>query len=98
MKKLDTLESIMLALETPKTANHAGVLQVFQVPARSGRGYLDRVHPALLAIVDETFFVTSVTETMENLEAVYGAREQAYGKSPRWHRHWCRSLRCCSRI
>jgi len=33
-------------------------------------------------IVDETFFVTSVAETMEHLEAVYGAREQAYGQKP----------------
>lgn len=49
MKKLDTLESIMLALETPKAANHAGVLQVFQLPARSGRAYLDRVQQAFLA-------------------------------------------------
>ena len=33
-------------------------------------------------IVDETFFVTSVAETMENLEAVFGARQQAYGSKP----------------
>lgn len=49
MKKIDTLESIMFALESPKSANHAGVLQVFQLPARSGKNYLDRVYQALLA-------------------------------------------------
>ena len=49
MKKIDTLESIMFALESPKAANHAGVLQVFDLPARSGKAYLDRVHQALLA-------------------------------------------------
>lgn len=39
----------MFALESPKAANHAGVLQVFQVPARSSKDYLDRVYQALLA-------------------------------------------------
>ena len=33
-------------------------------------------------IVDETFLVTNVAEVMENLEAIYGAREQAYGEKP----------------
>ena len=33
-------------------------------------------------IVDETFLVTNVDEVMENLEAIYGAREQAYGQKP----------------
>jgi len=33
-------------------------------------------------IVDETFLVTSVEEVMQNLEAIYGAREQAYGQKP----------------
>jgi enamine deaminase RidA (YjgF/YER057c/UK114 family) len=33
-------------------------------------------------IVDETFLVTNVDEVMENLEAIYGAREQAYGEKP----------------
>lgn len=33
-------------------------------------------------IVDETFLVTSVEETHENLEAIYGARAEAYGGIP----------------
>lgn len=33
-------------------------------------------------IVDETFLVTSVDEVMENLEAIYGERERAYGQKP----------------
>ena len=33
-------------------------------------------------IVDETFLVTSVEETHEQLEAIYGARAEAYGGSP----------------
>lgn len=33
-------------------------------------------------IVDETFLVTSVAETHENLEAVFGARAEAYGGIP----------------
>jgi len=49
MKKLDALESIMLALETPKAANHAGVLQIFRLPSRGGKAYFERVHQALLA-------------------------------------------------
>ena len=50
MKKIDTLESIMFALESPKAANHAGVLQVFDLPARSGKAYLDRVSPGLAGL------------------------------------------------
>jgi enamine deaminase RidA (YjgF/YER057c/UK114 family) len=33
-------------------------------------------------IVDETFLVTSVEETHENLKAIYGARAEAYGRTP----------------
>ena len=33
-------------------------------------------------IVDETFLVTSVKETHENLEGIYGARAEAYGGVP----------------
>ena len=33
-------------------------------------------------IVDETFLVTSVEETHEQLEAIFGARAEAYGGSP----------------
>lgn len=33
-------------------------------------------------IVDETFLVTSVEETMANLEPIFTAREQAYGEKP----------------
>lgn len=33
-------------------------------------------------IVDETFFVTNMDELMENVEAVYGERESAYGGMP----------------
>ena len=33
-------------------------------------------------IVDETFFVTDMNELMENVEAVYGEREAAYGSMP----------------
>ena len=33
-------------------------------------------------IVDETFLVTSVEETHENLEAIYTARAEAYGGIP----------------
>jgi enamine deaminase RidA (YjgF/YER057c/UK114 family) len=33
-------------------------------------------------IVDETFLVTSVEETHENLKAIYGARAEAYGTTP----------------
>jgi enamine deaminase RidA (YjgF/YER057c/UK114 family) len=33
-------------------------------------------------IVDETYFVTDMDELMDNAEAVYGAREEAYGGSP----------------
>lgn len=33
-------------------------------------------------VVDETFFVTSIEETHTNIEAVYGARAQAYGGKP----------------
>lgn len=33
-------------------------------------------------IVDETFFVTNMDELMENVEAVYGERESAYGCMP----------------
>jgi enamine deaminase RidA (YjgF/YER057c/UK114 family) len=33
-------------------------------------------------IVDETFFVTSVEETHAHLEAIYGARAEAYGGKP----------------
>ena len=33
-------------------------------------------------IVDETFLVTSVEETHDQLEAIYGARAEAYGGSP----------------
>lgn len=33
-------------------------------------------------IVDETFFVTDMNELMENVEAVYGQRESAYGSMP----------------
>jgi enamine deaminase RidA (YjgF/YER057c/UK114 family) len=32
--------------------------------------------------VDETFLVTSVEETHENLEAIFGARAEAYGGIP----------------
>ena len=33
-------------------------------------------------IVDETFLVTSVEETHEQIEAIYGARAEAYGGIP----------------
>ncbi len=33
-------------------------------------------------IVDETFLVTSLAETHENLEAIFGARAEAYGERP----------------
>lgn len=33
-------------------------------------------------VVDETFFVTDMSELMENVEAVYGERESAYGGMP----------------
>jgi enamine deaminase RidA (YjgF/YER057c/UK114 family) len=33
-------------------------------------------------IVDETFFVTDMRELMDNVEAVYGERESAYGGMP----------------
>lgn len=33
-------------------------------------------------IVDETYFVTDMEELMENAEAVFGAREAAYGEPP----------------
>ncbi|WP_371195277.1 RidA family protein [Glaciecola sp. SC05] len=33
-------------------------------------------------IVDETFFVTDMNALMDNLEAVYGIRESAYGGKP----------------
>jgi enamine deaminase RidA (YjgF/YER057c/UK114 family) len=33
-------------------------------------------------IVDETFFVTDMSTLMDNLEAVYGVRESAYGGMP----------------
>jgi len=33
-------------------------------------------------IVDETFLVTSVEETHDQLEAIYGARAEAYGGIP----------------
>lgn len=33
-------------------------------------------------IVDETFFVTDINELMENVDAVYGERESAYGSMP----------------
>ena len=33
-------------------------------------------------IVDETFFVTDMNELMDNVEAVYGERESAYGSKP----------------
>ena len=33
-------------------------------------------------VVDETFFVISIEETHTNIEAVYGARAQAYGGKP----------------
>ncbi len=33
-------------------------------------------------VVDETFFVTDMDEFMSNAEAVYGAREEAYGSRP----------------
>ena len=33
-------------------------------------------------IVDETFLVTSVKETHDNLQAIYGARAEAYGGIP----------------
>jgi enamine deaminase RidA (YjgF/YER057c/UK114 family) len=33
-------------------------------------------------VVDETFFVTDMNELMENVEAVYGERESAYGGMP----------------
>lgn len=33
-------------------------------------------------IIDETFLVTSVEETHENLKGIYGARAEAYGGVP----------------
>lgn len=33
-------------------------------------------------VVDETFFVTDMSELMGNVEAVYGERESAYGGMP----------------
>ena len=33
-------------------------------------------------VVDETFFVTSMDELMNNVESVYGVRERAYGGKP----------------
>lgn len=33
-------------------------------------------------IVDETFLVTSVEETHDQLEAIFGARAEAYGGTP----------------
>ncbi|MCR9185269.1 MAG: RidA family protein [Halieaceae bacterium] len=33
-------------------------------------------------IVDETFFVTDMSELMENVDAVYEERESAYGSMP----------------
>ncbi len=33
-------------------------------------------------VVDETFFVTNMSEIMENAEAVFGVRAQAYGGIP----------------
>ncbi len=33
-------------------------------------------------VVDETFLVTDVTEVMTNLEAVFAARQEAYGQKP----------------
>lgn len=33
-------------------------------------------------IVDETLFVTDMSELMENVDAVYGERESAYGSMP----------------
>lgn len=34
------------------------------------------------SIVDETFFVTNLEETHTNLEAIFGARAEAYGRKP----------------
>ena len=38
-------------------------------------------------IVDETLFVTSMEEFYANVEAVYSAREEAYGALPRPVKH-----------
>jgi len=46
------------------------------------RAVLAEVGASMDNIVDETFLVTSVEETHENLEAVFGARAEAYGKIP----------------
>lgn len=36
----------------------------------------------LESVVDETFFVTSLEETHRHIEAIYGARAEAYGGIP----------------
>ena len=43
---------------------------------------LEEFGASMKSIVDETFLVTSVEETMANLEPIYAAREQAYGEKP----------------
>ena len=46
------------------------------------RAVLAEFGAGFVNIVDETFLVTSVEETHEQLEAIFGARAEAYGGSP----------------
>jgi len=46
------------------------------------RAVLAEFGATLENIVDETFLVTSVQETHDNLQAIYGARAEAYGSTP----------------
>ena len=44
---------------------------------------LERLGAGMGDIVDETFFVTDVGAAMENIEALWGVRAEAYGGDPK---------------
>ena len=46
------------------------------------KGVLAEFGADMSNVVDETFFVTDMDALMSNVEAVYGAREEAYGCKP----------------
>lgn len=48
MKKLSALDLLFLAIESSKAPNHAGVLQIFDLPRTAGASYVDKVYQAFL--------------------------------------------------
>lgn len=60
----------------------ASIAEQTRIAYANTREVLAQFSAVMANVVDETWFVTDMAELLENIEAVYAAREAAYGSRP----------------